>query len=37
LTPYPEKRSEISNIVYTKHDHKLMVILFLNFIKSKHG
>jgi len=34
LTPYPEKRSEISNIVYTKHDHKLMVKLFFNFAES---
>jgi len=29
LTPYSRKRWEISKIVFTKHDHRLAVKLFL--------
>jgi hypothetical protein len=37
LRPYQEKKSEISNLLSTKHDDEHLIKLFLKCIKSKYG
>jgi hypothetical protein len=37
LRSYREKKSEILNLLSTKHDDELLIQLFLKYIKSKYG